>query len=61
MDDALACDGLGQNTNEEAQHRGPAVETLNLPELLFMNGVSSGVLEPLVTCLLLVHGNDADV
>ena len=61
MHDALPGHGFGENTDDDAQHGGPSIETLNLLELLFMNGVSCGILEPLVAGLLLIHQNIADV
>ena len=61
MDDALPGDGFCENADHDAQHGRAAVEALNLLELLFMNGVCSGILEPLVARLLLIHRIITDV
>lgn len=48
MEDALTGEGFGQDADDEAQHGGPAVEELRVPQLLFMNLGGGGVLEPAV-------------
>ena len=61
MNDALACEGLGEHTDHEAEHGGTTVEPLNLAELLVVNRASGTVLEPLVAGLLVVHAQLATV
>ena len=61
MDDALAGDGFRQHTNHKPEHGGTAIETLNAFQLFGVDGMGSGILEPLFAGLLVIHGSNANV
>ena len=61
MHDSLTGDGFRQHTDHDSQHGCTSVEAFHLLKLLLMDGTGRGILEPLVTGLLLIHGAVADV